>query len=293
MRCQFARGCQPNGKGRLKGSVFGDLHWTGTDPKLENSSGEGSLRIRNGRIDEVPLLEKLAELAQRKSFEHLELNECSLGFGWKYPKIDIKNISIEERGKFRIVALRPCSRHMISPERDPVLKRSRRECIRRTEQMNVVRHDHIATDTPEVRCLPCGDESSRRLLVCEQRLSPVSTYREEDNDRSEANFDGRKMGRFLSLRAHEGRLLEGRAPASPRNPRRRRVPLSTRIWLHPSGLLLPASSMRMRLSMYGKRIVSVRPSPSLLSTESSPPCSRTMRRTINNPRPVPVDFVVK
>ena len=89
-------------KGRLKGSAFGDLHWTGTDPKLENSSGEGSLRIRKGRIDEVPLLEKLAELAQKKSFEHLALNECSLGFGWKYPKIDIKNISIEERGKFRI-----------------------------------------------------------------------------------------------------------------------------------------------------------------------------------------------
>jgi hypothetical protein len=89
-------------KGCLKGSAFGDLHWTGTDPKLENSSGEGSLRIRKGRIDEVPLLEKLAELAQKKSFEHLELNECSLSFGWKYPKIDVKNISIEERGKFRI-----------------------------------------------------------------------------------------------------------------------------------------------------------------------------------------------
>jgi len=185
---------------------------------------------------------------------------------------------------------------MISPERDPVLKRSRRECIRRTEQMNVVRHDHVATDTPEVRCLPCGDESSRRLLVCEQQLSLASTYREEDNDRSEANFDGRKMGRFLSLRAGcilEKRFGEGQAPVSPPNARRRRAPPSTRIWLYPSGLLSPASSMRMRLSMYGNRIVSVRPSPSLLSMESSPPCSRTMRRTINNPRPVPVDFVVK
>ncbi len=147
--------------------------------------------------------------------------------------------------------------------------------------MNVVRHDHVATDTPEVRCLPCGDESSRGLLVCEQRLSPVSTYREEDNDRSEANFDGRKMGRFLPFKAADSIR------------RRRRAPPSTRIWFHPSILLLPASSMRMRLSMYGNRIVSVRPSPSLLSMESSPPCSRTMRRTINNPRPVPVDFVVK
>jgi hypothetical protein len=89
-------------KGRLKGSAFGDIHWTGKDPKLESSSGEGSLRINNGRIDDVPLLNKLAELAQKKSFESLDLDECSLGFAWRYPEIDIKDITIEEKGKFRI-----------------------------------------------------------------------------------------------------------------------------------------------------------------------------------------------
>ena len=89
-------------KGRLKGSAFGDIHWTGKDPKLESSSGEGSLRIHNGRIDDVPLLNKLAELAQKKSFERLDLNECSLSFGWRYPEIQIKDIAIEEKGKFRI-----------------------------------------------------------------------------------------------------------------------------------------------------------------------------------------------
>jgi hypothetical protein len=89
-------------KEHLAGSAFGDLHWAGKDPRLEGSSGEGSLRVSNGRIDNLPVLEKLAELAQKKSFEHLELNNCSLSFGWKYPKIDINNIAIEERGKFRI-----------------------------------------------------------------------------------------------------------------------------------------------------------------------------------------------
>jgi hypothetical protein len=89
-------------KGRFNGSAFGDLHWAGKDPKLENSSGEGSLRIRNGRIDDLPLLEKLAELSQKKSFERLELNECSLTFEWRYPKIDIKDILVEEKGKFRV-----------------------------------------------------------------------------------------------------------------------------------------------------------------------------------------------
>jgi hypothetical protein len=89
-------------EGRLNGSAFGDLHWTGKDPKLESSSGEGSLRILHSRIDDVPLLQKLAELARKKPFEHLELNDCSLRFAWRYPEIDIKDIFIEEKGKFRI-----------------------------------------------------------------------------------------------------------------------------------------------------------------------------------------------
>ena len=89
-------------KDLLKGTAFGDIHWTGKDPKLESSSGEGSLRINNGRVDDVPLLNKLAELAQKKSFERLDLDECSLGFAWRYPEIEIKDITIEEKGKFRI-----------------------------------------------------------------------------------------------------------------------------------------------------------------------------------------------
>jgi hypothetical protein len=89
-------------KGRLNGSAFGDVHWAGKDPKLESSSGEGSLRIGRGRIDDLPLLEKLAELSQKKAFEHLDLNDCSLTFEWRYPEIDINDLLVEEKGKFRI-----------------------------------------------------------------------------------------------------------------------------------------------------------------------------------------------
>jgi hypothetical protein len=89
-------------KEHLAGTASGDVHWAGKDPKLESSSGKGSLGVNNGRIDNLPFLEKLAELSQKKSFEHLALSDCSLRFEWKYPKIDIENIAIEERGKFRI-----------------------------------------------------------------------------------------------------------------------------------------------------------------------------------------------
>jgi hypothetical protein len=89
-------------KGRLNGNAFGDLHWAGKDPKLESSSGEGWLRVRKGRIGDVPLLEKLGELSRKKSLENLELDDCSLTFEWRYPKIDIKDIIVEEKGKFRV-----------------------------------------------------------------------------------------------------------------------------------------------------------------------------------------------
>jgi hypothetical protein len=88
--------------GRFNGSASGEVHWLGENPKLESSSGEGELSVRNARIDNFPPLEKLAELAQKKSFEHLELNECSFRFAWRYPEIDLKEIAIEEKGKFRI-----------------------------------------------------------------------------------------------------------------------------------------------------------------------------------------------
>ena len=89
-------------KDYFNGSAFGEVHWTGENPKLESSAGEAALRVRNGRIDDLPMLQKLAELARKKSFEHLELNDCSLSFTWRYPKIDITDIAIEEKGKFRI-----------------------------------------------------------------------------------------------------------------------------------------------------------------------------------------------
>ena len=89
-------------KQHLAGSAFGNLHWAGKDPKLESSSGEGSLAVYEGRISNLPILERVAELSQKKSFEHLALTDCSLNFKWKYPTLDIENIAIEERQKFRI-----------------------------------------------------------------------------------------------------------------------------------------------------------------------------------------------
>jgi len=92
----------PNWKEHFAGSGTGAVHWTGKDPELESSAGEGSLRVSGARIDNLPFLEKLAALAQKRSLEHLRLNDCSLDLAWRYPKIEVKNIALEEKGKFRI-----------------------------------------------------------------------------------------------------------------------------------------------------------------------------------------------
>jgi hypothetical protein len=84
------------------GTAFGEIDWVGKNPKLESSTIRGSLQVRDGRVAGLPFLEKLASITKKKSIEHLELNECSLDLDWNSPRVEIKSIAIEDRGKFRI-----------------------------------------------------------------------------------------------------------------------------------------------------------------------------------------------
>ena len=88
--------------GHFAGDAFGKVHWSGKNPKLESSAGEGSLNVGDGRIDDLPFLVKLAAITGEKSFEHLRLTDCAIEISWAYPKIDARKIALEESGKFRI-----------------------------------------------------------------------------------------------------------------------------------------------------------------------------------------------
>jgi hypothetical protein len=103
-------------KEHVSGTAFGEFHWTGENPKLEHSLGEGSLRLRNASIDDLAFLKKLAELARKKAFERLDLNDCSMRFAWRYPTIEIKDIEIEEKGKFRLEGAISVERHSLRGE---------------------------------------------------------------------------------------------------------------------------------------------------------------------------------
>ena len=84
----------------VRGNASGKISWRGKDPKLENSTGEATLRVDGGRIIELPFLENVAKITKEKALERLTLNDCSFALAWNYPRAEIKNIAIEERENF-------------------------------------------------------------------------------------------------------------------------------------------------------------------------------------------------
>jgi hypothetical protein len=84
------------------GSAAGDVKWNGSNPKLESSEVNASLRVSEGRVSGLPFLQTLGRITGKKSIERLTLNECSAELDWKNPAVEIKKIAVEDKGKFRI-----------------------------------------------------------------------------------------------------------------------------------------------------------------------------------------------
>jgi hypothetical protein len=92
----------PNGwREHVAGAATGKVHWKGRNPKLETSHIEAALRVDGGRVSKLPFLEKLATLTNEKELERLALNQCSLELDWNYPNAEIRNLAVEDKGKFR------------------------------------------------------------------------------------------------------------------------------------------------------------------------------------------------
>lgn len=86
----------------VEGLGAGDVHWSGQNPKLESSQVRATLRVENGRASHLPFLQKLSAITGKKSIEQLQLSECTAELDWKSPKVEIKNIAVEDKGKFRM-----------------------------------------------------------------------------------------------------------------------------------------------------------------------------------------------
>lgn len=86
----------------VNGSAAGDVHWNGPNPKLESSQVKASLRVRDAHVSGLPFLQTLGRITGKKSIEQLTLNECAAELDWKSPLVEVKNIAVEDKGKFRI-----------------------------------------------------------------------------------------------------------------------------------------------------------------------------------------------
>jgi hypothetical protein len=84
------------------GLAAGDVDWRGAKPKLETSQVRARLQIADGRVRRLPFLENLSSVTGKKSIEQLSLSECSAELDWNYPQIEVKDIAVEDKGKFRI-----------------------------------------------------------------------------------------------------------------------------------------------------------------------------------------------
>lgn len=88
---------------QVKGVVSGEFTWKGKDQKLESSSGEGNLRMRHVVLASIPFLDYVASAARNEELKAMELEECSMEFSWKYPRMEVRDIEIEADEAFRIV----------------------------------------------------------------------------------------------------------------------------------------------------------------------------------------------
>ena len=91
----------PNGwRQHVVGMASGKIAWRGKDTKLESSHVEASLTLEDGRVSNLPFLEKLAALTNEKEIERFTLNECVLDLVCDYPNCDVKISRSKTRGSF-------------------------------------------------------------------------------------------------------------------------------------------------------------------------------------------------
>ena len=88
-------------KEHVEGEASGKIAWRGPNPKLEKSEGKATLRVEDGRVVRLPALEKLAGLTGEKALERLTLTEFAAEVAWQFPKVEIKQLALEDKEKFR------------------------------------------------------------------------------------------------------------------------------------------------------------------------------------------------
>lgn len=86
----------------VTGTASGDLHWTGNDYKLAAATMTGEVSVKKARVSGLQLLEAIAAVTAHKDLATLELDDCRADIRWREGDCELKEIAIEQAGKFRI-----------------------------------------------------------------------------------------------------------------------------------------------------------------------------------------------
>ena len=87
---------------KFKGSADGELQWTGHEYKLGEANISGAMRINRGRVSGLSFFDQIAVIAARPELRSLQLTECRARFVWQKSDCQLKDVTIEEEGKFRV-----------------------------------------------------------------------------------------------------------------------------------------------------------------------------------------------
>ena len=155
-------------KNHVAGAATGEVHWKGKNPKLETASVQGSLRVRGGRVRSLPFLQKLASITGKKSIEQLELNECSAEVHWESPTLEIRNIAIEDKGKFRIEGTGLSAREVVR-RRAPARRDARIPRMAAAARRKSSRTSGAAISGPRCACRERSSSRSRTSVRASSR----------------------------------------------------------------------------------------------------------------------------
>jgi hypothetical protein len=88
--------------GNFGGAATGDFHWTGNDYKLAAATIIGAVKVKGGRVSGLKFLDTIAAVTKRNDLAQLDLDVCRARFRWREGDCELKDVVVEQTGKFRI-----------------------------------------------------------------------------------------------------------------------------------------------------------------------------------------------
>ncbi len=89
-------------KKRLTGQIEGELNFTGDASKAETLVADGRIELKNGRLEFLPVLEKIASHTKNDSFRRIPISIAKAKIHRTHEKLEIRQFSMESPGLLRI-----------------------------------------------------------------------------------------------------------------------------------------------------------------------------------------------